>query len=62
MAKDYTKGIINETFTTSTGTDVKSTSMLSGQAQDSLSGKNDTVAYSTSGTDKGPLGGLPIRK
>lgn len=47
------------TVTTETGKDVSATKQLSGQASDSLSGKNTTTEYSNSGGYKsmGPLGG-----
>lgn len=44
--------------TTSSGKDVKDTSMLKGEAKDSLKGTNETKQYETSGSaKKGPLGG-----
>jgi hypothetical protein len=44
--------------TTSSGQDVRDTNMLKGEAKDSLSGKNTTKEYTTSGGAKtGKLGG-----
>ena len=47
------------TFNSSSGTDVKDTKMLKGEAQNSLSGKNVTKPDVRAGGDKGKLGGLP---
>lgn len=57
-------GLRDKEITTGTGKDVKDTSQISGQASDSLSGKNSTVQYETtgSGAGKGPWGGLPSGK
>jgi hypothetical protein len=49
-------------ITTETGKDVRDTKMLSGQASDSLSGKNELKQYDTAGGCKGPYGGLPSGK
>lgn len=49
-------------ITTSTGKDVKDTKQLSGEAKDSLTGKNDLKQYETSGGCSGPYGGLPSGK
>lgn len=51
-------------ITTGSGKDVKDTKQLSGEAKDSLSGKNELKEYSTSGspTGPGPWGGLPSHK
>ena len=51
------------TITTGSGKDVKDTNQLKGEAKDSLSGKNETKEYTTSGspTGGGPWGGLPNR-
>ena len=53
------EGVRNKTITTGTGSDVKSTQQLKGEAKDSLTGKNDVNEYTTGSTDKGKLGGLP---
>lgn len=50
----------NMTFTTSSGTDVKDTKMLKGEAQNSLTGKNTTKPDSRAGGEKGKTGGLPM--
>jgi hypothetical protein len=50
-------------FSTSSGKPVTSTQMLKGEAKDSLSGKNSTVAFSTSGSGfSGQNGAKPSRK
>jgi hypothetical protein len=48
-------------FTTGSGTDVKDTKMLKGEAQNSLTGKNSTKPDSRSmgKSSFGKLGGLP---
>jgi len=53
------KNLRTAVLTTSSGKDVKDTKMLSGEAKDSLSGKNTTTEYTTSGGIKsmGPWGG-----
>ena len=58
------KNIRTAVITTETGKDVTQTQMISGQASDSLSGKNSTVQYTTSGgaSGNGPFGGLPSNK
>ena len=57
------KNIRTAVITTETGKDVKQTEMISGQASDSLSGKNSTTQYTTSGKSaEGPYGGLPSHK
>lgn len=56
--------IVNKKFTTGSGTDVKDTKMLKGEAQNSLSGTNSTVQDSRSGGSGsfGKLGGMPTVK
>lgn len=54
--------IRNATITTSSGKDVKDTKQLSGEASDSLSGKNETKEYKTGGSSPGKLGGMPSRQ
>ena len=51
-------------ITTSSGKDVKDTKQISGEAKDSLSGKNELKEYTTSSspTGSGPWGGLPSHK
>lgn len=49
----------DKVITTGSGSDVKSTSQLKGEAKDSLSGKNEVTEYTTGGSDKGKLGGKP---
>ena len=51
----------NKTITTGSGSDVKSTQQLKGEAKDSLTGKNEMKEYTVGGADKGKLGGLPSR-
>lgn len=62
MAKDLrSSDVLKMTFTTSSGTDVKDTKMLKGEAQNSLTGKNVTKPDVRSGGKEsfGSLGGLP---
>lgn len=56
--------VVNMTFSTKSGTDVKDTQMLKGEAQDSLFGKNVTKQDVRSGgkSDFGKLGGTPTVK
>lgn len=56
--------VVNQTFTTSSGKDVKDTDMLKGKAQDSLFGKNVTKQDVRSGgkSEFGKLGGTPTVK
>lgn len=63
MSNPY-EGLRDATFSTSSGKDVKDTSQISGEAKDSLSGKNSTVQFEApgSGAGKGPWGGLPSGK
>lgn len=51
-------------ITTNSGKDVRDTQQLKGESKDSLSGKNETKEYVTSGSPigDGPWGGLPSRK
>lgn len=58
------KDVTNMTFTTSTGKDVKDTKMLSGEAQNSLFGKNVTKqdVRSEGKSSFGKLGGMPTVK
>jgi len=49
-------------ITTSSGKDVKDTKQLSGEASDSLTGKNVTKEYTTGSTSTGKLGGMPSRQ
>lgn len=49
----------DKVITTSSGSDVKSTQQLKGEAKDSLSGTNSVTEYTTGGSDKGKLGGMP---
>lgn len=55
------KNIRKMTITTETGKDVKTTSMLSGEAKPTKSWKetNETSQYSTGSVSKGALGGHP---
>ena len=62
MGKDLrSSDVINMSFTTGSGTDVKDTKMLKGEAQNSLTGKNSTKPDSRSmgKSSFGKLGGLP---
>ena len=56
--------VVNQTFSTSSGKDVKDTQMLKGGAQDSLFGKNTTKQDVRSGgkSEFGKLGGNPTVK
>lgn len=56
--------VVNQTFTTSSGKDVKDTDMLKGKAQDSLFGKNVTKqdVRSAGKSEFGKLGGTPTVK
>ena len=57
---DKTPNLRTMKITTSSGKPVSQTQKLKGEASNSLSGKNDTTEYSTSGGAKmGKLGGLP---
>jgi hypothetical protein len=51
----------NKTYTTGSGKDVSSTKQLKGEANDSLTGKNEVKEYVTGSSDKGKLGGMPSR-
>lgn len=55
------KDVRDMTFTTGSGTDVKDTKMLKGEAHNSLTGKNVTKPDERSGGKStfGKLGGLP---
>lgn len=58
MPKSIKKNLRDMIVDTSDGTDVKDTNMLKGEAKDSLSGKNSTTQYETTGSARvGPLGG-----
>lgn len=49
-------------ITTSSGKDVKDTKQLSGEAKDSLHGKNDvSKEYTCPAPSEGKLGGMPSR-
>jgi hypothetical protein len=53
-----TKNIREMKVDTGTAVDVRESTMLKGEAKDSLSGKNVTVQYDTQGgAGKGPWGG-----
>jgi hypothetical protein len=54
--------IVNKKFTSSSGKDVKDTSILKGEAQNSLFGSNSTVQDVRSGTAPGKTGGRPTVK
>lgn len=56
--------IVNKSFTSSSGTDVKNTQMLKGEAKDSLFGKNTTKQDVRSGgkSEFGKIGGNPTVK
>lgn len=56
--------VVNKTFSTSSGTDVKDTQMLKGEAKNSLFGKNVTKQDVRSGgkSEFGKLGGMPTVK
>lgn len=56
--------IVNKTFNSSSGTDVRDTKMLKGEAQNSLFGKNVTKQDVRSGgkSEFGKLGGQPTVK
>lgn len=58
------KDVVNMTFSTSSGKDVKDTQMLKGEAKDSLFGKNTTKQDVRSGgkSEFGKLGGQPTVK
>jgi len=64
MAQDPYDGLRTREFSTSSAaTDAKDSTMLKGEASDSLSGKNVTEQYFTTGkTVDGPLGGLASGK
>lgn len=63
MATDLRTGkdVVDRQFTTSSGTDVKDTKMLKGEAMDSLTGKNTVKPDMRNGGKStfGRLGGLP---
>lgn len=50
----------NMTFTSDYSKEVTETKMLSGEAQDSLTGKNTTKPDQRAGQDGGKKGGLPM--
>ena len=57
------KNLRTMVITTSTATDVRDTSMLKGEAKDSLTGSNKTEQYYASGdASPGPYGGKPSGK
>ncbi len=60
MEKNYSPETAK--YTTSSGKDVKDTKMLSGEAQNSLTGKNSTVQDSRSEGVSGKTGGRPTVK
>jgi hypothetical protein len=61
MADPYS-GLRDKDFSTG-GKDVRDTKMIDGTASDSLSGKNSTVQYETTGgVPKDNLGGMPSGK
>lgn len=64
MAIDHViTNIRDVTIDTGMGKDVQDTKQLSGLASDSLSGKNATTQYETSGGGgNGPYGGMPSGK
>jgi hypothetical protein len=53
------EGTRNKVITTGSGSNVKQTQQLKGEANDSLTGKNSVEEYTTGGADKGKLGGMP---
>lgn len=59
-----TEDVVNKTFSTSSGKDVKDTQMLKGEAKNSLFGKNVTKQDVRSGgkSEFGKLGGMPTVK
>lgn len=59
MSNHRTKNLRDMVITTGSGKDVTDTKMLSGEAKDSLHGKNELKQYDTSGKVTGPFGGKP---